>query len=151
MKEEIRLVIEKHLTKEVGETLRQVLEKGEQDAIRVADLTRLLDNKKSEIINLNSEIEKYKQFDDRNSKLSEREKAVDQREREAKIRELEMQLLCEQEKSRFAIDVSMGLVRNTEYRKNIYNSQSGPDGRDTYGNPTYSTHTKKLDENKEAK
>jgi hypothetical protein len=92
-------------------------------------------------------VDKYRQFDSRNSKLEERESKVIEAEREQRVVNLTVQLAAEADKSAFAKQVALGLVRNTEYRKFIYDSetQTGYQGPNGWVQPT--PHNKSFTEN----
>jgi len=68
-------------------------------------------------------IKKYRQNDTRNALLEEREKKLIEAERNLKIATLEFKLGSERDKTQFSKDIALGLVRNTEYRKHIYDSE----------------------------
>lgn len=149
MEIEIKTIIEKHLPSQVGDVLKKTLEQAEKDAIKVNQQEQSLINKNHTITELEKEIAKYQKFDERNATLEAREKTVSDGERNLKISTLEFQIQCEREKAEFSKQVALGLVRNTEYRKNIFDNQNTP-YTDKYGNTNYSNVTKNLDETNKA-
>ena len=146
MTEEIKAIIEKNLPAQVGETLKQVLEQGKIDSetakIQAEQINKLLKTLQEK----ESIIETYKKFDERNSNLEGREKAVELQERDLIVKTLEYQLESEKSKTIFSQNVALGLVRNIEYRKDVFDNVSEPTGRDNYGNPVYVNKTKSLTE-----
>ena len=71
-----------------------------------------------------------------------------------KVIELEIKLSNEQEKSIFVKNVALGLVRNIEYRKSIFDSESSQvPVSDQYGNSRleYVNNTKSYTEDSDAK
>lgn len=73
---------------------------------------------------MQEEIRVYMAFDERNRELDTREKDLDTRERNQTIAELHYQIAAEREKTDFTKAVAMGLVRNTQYRKTIFDSEN---------------------------
>lgn len=120
---EINKAIEKDLPNQVGENLRKILEQGKQDADKVIQLTRVNQNQLETIGRHEATIKEYQKFDSRNAELEAREKAVKDKETQQKIDELTYQLAAEKDKTTFSQNVAMGLVRNTEYRKSIFDSE----------------------------
>jgi hypothetical protein len=58
--------------------------------------------------------------------LDDRLVAIEKRERAAEVRDLQLQLTAQKEIAVSIKEIAMGLVRNTEYRKAIMNSESTP-------------------------
>ena len=69
MTEEIKAIIEKSLPAQVGEILKQTLEKGKKDEAELKATVIAYDNARKEIEKHLAKINDYKQFDERNSKL----------------------------------------------------------------------------------
>lgn len=128
MNEEIRLLIKKNLPAETGDVLKQVLEQAEKDAKAVVALEGLNRECAKQIDSLKSKIREYERFDTRNSNLDAREKDVNSKEINLRIKELEYQLNAESDKTQFAKDVALGLVRNTEYKRTVFSNESSTDG-----------------------
>lgn len=150
-KKDLELAIKKNLPAQTSDVLQKVLKQAETDSKLVITLNEQLEKLKKNNLELCNRVEEYQKFDERNSKLEAREKAVIQEEMNIKIFVLEYQLGSEKEKNEFSKEILRGLVRNIEYRKNTFDSQSGPDGRDQFGNQTYATHTKNFNTTEEAK
>ena len=122
--EEIQESIEKNLPKQVGDTLRKRLEEADrlEAALKVSEdradgLSKDL-NKALEII------EDYKKFDERNAALEVREKELKEKEIKFEIETLTYQLAAEKDKTEFSKNIALGLVRNTNYRKAIFDSEN---------------------------
>lgn len=149
MTTEINEIIQKNLPAQVGDVLKQRLEQAEKDVKELdqAKKQRELDLKRIE--QLSAEILEYKKFDERNASLETKEESLREQERNLKINMLEFQLEVEKNKSDFVREVTMGLVRNTTYKKNVFDSENGPNGRDQYGHITYATNSKNVTETKE--
>lgn len=150
MTDEIRSIIEKNLPAQVGETLRLVLEKGEKDAAALELANKANKDAANLIDRLNEQIAEYRKLDSRNAGIEAREKAVADKERSLKIAELEYQLQAEKDKAQFGKDVAMGLVRNTEYRRTLFDNVTEPSGLDHYGNQQYANKTQNSSEEKTA-
>lgn len=138
MEAEFKAIIEKNLPAQVGDVLKKRLEQADVDASNLKRANETLDANGKTITSLNAQIAEYKKFDERNAAISAREIAVTESERNLKVKELEFQLASEKDKTGFAKEVALGLVRNTEYRKTIFDneSQSGYyDGKGNYIQP----------------
>lgn len=150
MELEIKAIIEKNLPAHVGEVLRTKLEQADKDAKRVTILENELKQEKSQVEFLQKEIRTYKAFDERNASLDNREKEVESKERELKINTLEYQLNAEKDKTKFSQDVALGFVRNSEYRRTLFDNVSEP-YRDQYGNTQYQSKSQNSEETKTVK
>jgi hypothetical protein len=131
---EIKEIIAKNLPAQVGEVLQLRLEQADRDANTVKNLTEIKSSNETTIRLQQSQIESYKQFDDRNAALDQREKDLVQREMNLGIEVLKYQLAAEKEKTQFTQSVAMGLVRNTEYKKTIFDSENKGGFYDDKGN-----------------
>lgn len=60
--------------------------------------------------------------------LEEDRKVLDNDANQLQIERLQTQLNCEKDKSDFVKEVSLGLVRNTEFRKSVYRDEPVMDG-----------------------
>jgi DNA repair exonuclease SbcCD ATPase subunit len=150
MEAEFTAIIEKNLPAQVGDVLKKRLDQANNDASKVKQLEEQLGNRNQHVTKLEAQIADYKKFDERNSAIEAREKACDTYERDLKVKTLEYQLQSEREKTQFSKEVALGLVRNTEYTKKVFDTRSGPDGIDQYGNQRYATHTVNVEETKKA-
>lgn len=124
MKEEIRLIIQKNLPAEVGQVLKERLEKADQDERMLESLKSVklaLEKREKELV---AEIESYRKFDERNKALDARERILHDREITAEVEQLKFQVTMEKEKTQFAKEVALGLVRNSEYRKTVFDSEN---------------------------
>lgn len=124
MQEEIKAIIEKNLPAQVGETLKQVLDKGERDAKELDSLKEINQKNVNEIRRLEEVISNYRALDARNSALESREKAASEKEAKFEADQLKYQLQSEKEKTEFVKDVALGLVRNINYRKRVFDSEN---------------------------
>lgn len=133
MEKEIEEIIKKNLPAQVGETLRKTLQQGEQYKAELDVTLGSLEIEKKKVISLSQQVEQYKVNDTRNLTLEARELKVREDERNLKVSTLEFQLASEKEKTQFSKEVALSLVRNTEYRKTIFNNENqqgymGPNG-----------------------
>lgn len=123
--QEIQEVIKKNLPQHVGETLKTRLEQADKDAKSVKELTVRIDTLNQEVMKANEKIETYKEFDLRNGLLDSREKELETEKNKIELEKLKYQLQSEKDKTAFSQNLAMGLVRNTEYKKTIFDSESG--------------------------
>lgn len=124
LQKEIQEAIEKSLPLQVGQVLKTRLEQADKDAVKLKQQEESLASKNATITGLEKRIEEYVKFNERNLLLEAREKAVEEKERNLKLATLEFQLASEKEKTEFTKSVAMGLVRNSEYRKNIFDNEN---------------------------
>lgn len=122
--QEIQEVIKKNLPQHVGETLKQRLEQADKDATEVKTLKAQKEHLEKEIKALQTEIEQYRNFDIRNGLLDLREKEIETEKRDLEVEKLKYQLQSEKDKTTFSQNLAMGLVRNTEYKKTIFDSEN---------------------------
>jgi len=127
MKEELEEIIKKNLPAQVGDTLKKVLEKGKKDAEELDIFTNANRALKADVKTLEGRVEKYQEFDARNSALDAREKELEDKERNLEIELLKMRLDTQKTIAANNQEVAMGLVRNTEYRKHIFDNKPGRD------------------------
>jgi hypothetical protein len=146
---EIKAIIEKNLPAQVGEVLKQRLEQAEKDAATVSFQADSLRQKDRDITALEERTIEYQKFDIRNAELEKREKILEQTERNLKIEKLTYELTAERDKTQFTKDVALGLVRNIEYRKTVFDAISEPH-RDQYGNTIFHDTSKTSNEENKA-
>ncbi len=147
---EIQEILKKNLPQQVGEVLQSRLKQADSDASELVKHKGYVTDRDEAIKKLQAEIQKYMAFDTRNAELEKREKAVAVKENEMSIKELTYQLESEKDKTKFSREVAMGLVRNVEYRKSLFDTQS--QGGYSHGNDYIqpSPINKTLDETKTA-
>ena len=143
MKTEIEEIISKNLPAQVGDVLKQRLAQADAYEAEVKSLRENKISNEATIKGLHAEIERYMAFDNRNAAIDAREKELDNKERNLKIAELEFKLASEKEKTQFTQSVAMGLVRNTEYRKSIHDSETKDGYYDANGNYVMPVNTTK--------
>ncbi len=146
MEKEIEEIIKKHLPAHVGEILQKRLQEADRDKDLISSYTNSIDQYIRQEQHLKKQIVEYQLFDERNLKMAERERILREGEINLKVHTLEVQLAAEKEKSAFAMNTSLGLVRNTEFKRVLMDSKSGPTGRDQYGTTQYATHTQNSSE-----
>lgn len=150
MEHEFKAIIEKNLPAQVGDVLKKRLEQADKDAADLSTARKANEDAVKKIDDLNKQIADYKKFDERNSALEAREKACEIQERDLKVKTLEYQLQSEKDKTVFAQGLALGLVRNTEFKRTVFDTKNGPEGVDQYGNTRYVTHAVNVDEKKTA-
>ncbi|MCK9417265.1 hypothetical protein M0Q97_11515 [Candidatus Dojkabacteria bacterium] len=124
LEKEIQEAIAKNLPSQVGEVLTKKLEELENVKRQNSSFQLKLKSKEEEIEAYLETIEKLRRFDDMEQTLIKKEKELQDRERAQKIFELETQLKCEIEKTTFGNSILNSLVRNIEYRKNVFNNET---------------------------
>ena len=125
MTEEIKAIIEKSLPAQVGEILKQTLEKGKKDEAELKATVIAYDNARKEIEKHLAKINDYKQFDERNSKLEARENAVSEKERNQKVFEAELKLAEAEKRTTDATNFVGMVFKSPIYRKTTFESENG--------------------------
>ncbi len=124
LQKELQEVIEKNLPKATGADLQKRLSDADkfEEGLKLAKIRGEgvdRENKK-----LKQEIEVYMANDKRNAELDKREKEVEKRESDIELADIKNQLETAEEKTQFCKEVALGLVRNTTYRKTIFDSEN---------------------------
>lgn len=116
--------IQKNLPQAVGETLKEELE----ELARFRKNSEVTVKLNSDLLEVRKELANLKRQTDN---LWEREQApvskeedLDCRERDFAMKGLQAQLEREKEKAQFCKDIALGLVRNIEYRNEVYTSSN---------------------------
>ena len=122
--QELQEVLKKNLPQHVGDTLKARLEQADKDEKTVKTLEGTISNLNKEISEFKDIIRKYQKLDERYEALNSREKELETKERNLEIETLKYQLQSEKDKTAFSQKVASGLVRNTEYRKTIFDSEN---------------------------
>lgn len=156
LNKELQELYEKHLPNQIGIALKNKLEQGEKDATELSLLKQSYEKLRKEKLSLDNELKQHKSIDEKLAEIETKSKEVEEREKKIGIDELKYQLAAEKEKTQFTRDIAMGLVRNVEYRKNIFDSENVLPGgyQDPNGNwvyPTPSNTIKSFIETEEAK
>lgn len=142
--QEIQEVIKKNLPQHVGETLKKRLEQADEDAKLVVVLTDTIEELHQTAYKKEIRLNEYEAFDVRNSSLDLREKELEKERNTLELEKLKYQLQSEKDKTIFSQNLAMGLVRNTEYRKNIFDTEtSGQPILDGNGHTHYPIPTTK--------
>lgn len=145
LEKEFKEIIKKNLPQHVGEALKERLEQADKDAIDIVAYKSRIEQLVQESAKQQTRILEYKKADERNSLLDSREKELETKERNLKIEQLTYQLETEKDKVEYTKSVALGLVRNTQFRKNILDSEchGGLPVIDGQGNHHYPMPTSK--------
>lgn len=144
MIEGINEIISNQLPAQVGAVLKSRLEQADVLENENRELKLEIGAKQQKIAELEAEVSKHLSISNRESDLTKKEADISERERNAEIEALKMKLECSESNTKFARDVALGLVRNTSYRKNIFDSEViGQPVTDGNGHVYYPTPTSK--------
>lgn len=123
---EIQEAIAKNLPAQVGEALQQLLAKATKDAQELADAKlyieqhgKLSENLSNRVAELQTQLERHSNIDDRLLELEEAK-------RDRKIFELETKLAAEQRVTHILDQTLSKLVRNIEYRNTLFGKENIP-------------------------
>ena len=131
---DLKELLTKHLPQATSDAL-QATSDALQERLRQADADKItVERQKEQISGLNTQIkdlqaqvntatEELKKHD----ALAAREAAVSEKERNADIAALKVQLEAAQGNTQFAKDVALGLVRNSEFRRTVYDNENRSD------------------------
>ena len=121
---DLKELLTKHLPQATSDALQERLRQADADKATV-------ERQKEQISGLNTQIKELQaQFNNASDELKKhgalatREAAVAEKERNADIAALKVQLEAAQGNTQFAKDVAMGLVRNTEFRRHVFDSEN---------------------------
>ena len=144
LEKEIAEAIEKNLPAQVGKSLQERLKKVELLEDENESLRNRIKEVDLEVVKLNGVISKYSEQDQRNSTLEVREKVVEEKERRLEIELLTLKVSEAEKRADMVSGFMSGLVRNSEFRREVVNSKSGSvpisDGRGGY-TTTYTNNT----------
>ena len=122
--QDLKEAIGKHLPQAAGELLQERLKQADADAAMVVTQKERLDNLLGQIRDLEGKLNAANEELKKHGALATREAAVAEKERNAEIAALKVQLEAANSNTQFAKDVALGLVRNTEFRRNVFDSES---------------------------
>jgi len=144
--EEIKTVMKEHMPQKMYEVLKEKMdtydglaETLEEAHERIEELENVINDKNKKLAEADTIIIKAKSRETsmniRQQELDRREDELDRQERRMETFRLKTRLACETDKSEFAKSVALGLVRNTEYRKEVRRTESitHPPVKDEYG------------------
>lgn len=124
MTKEINEIIKENLPAQVGEILQQQLAKGEKDAKELVATVSAFESERRTNNELRARIEEYTKLDTRNAALELREKEVAEKERVIELTTLKIELAEANKRADIAVNFTNGLVRNSEFRKHIFDSEN---------------------------
>ena len=116
--------IQKNLPQAVGETLKEELEelaRFRKNSEVTVKLTADLSEVRKELATLKRQTDNLWE---REQTLVKKEDEIACRERDFAMKQLQAQLEREREKTQFCKDIALGLVRNVEYRNEVFTSSN---------------------------
>lgn len=116
-------IIAKNLPQAVGEQLQQRLLKADADASDVLRLKSNAESDKRDIRSLESRLAVAEAALKKHADLDAKAAAIAERERNRDISDLQVQLAAAQENAKFAQELLRGLVRNTEFRRDVWETR----------------------------
>lgn len=116
--------IRKNLPQQVGDVLQKELNRLQGIERDHKALKEAHEKTQQSLNSKNNEINKLNELLQAHEEITKREAAVSERERNSKIEELQVKLDAAESKQQFAEKLAMGLVRNIDYRKTVYDSRT---------------------------
>lgn len=127
---EFKELFGKHLSAENNGLLTDLLKQAAKDAETVKEQAQKIIDLDTLNKKLSEDLSKHKSFTEREEKLQQAQDALDAREKtlviaenNQKVAQLTYELQAEKDKTAFTEKVALGLVRNTEYRKTIFDGE----------------------------
>lgn len=142
VEQDLQESIRKNMPQAIGAELQTLLAKGTADAAALTTTKNQLESSRAEYRQATSRYENAEALLKKHADLDARLVAIENRERAAEVRDLQLQLAAAKELSASLKEIAMGLVRNTEYRKTVMNTETVPIERaPSYpGQPSYVEH-----------
>lgn len=133
MFEEFKEIIAKNLPSQVGDALKLRLQEADADKENVKRLQAYEVTLKARIKELEDLTVEYAKKDTEYDKIVSLRKDLEKREFELELTITKNKLENETDKSLFAKNLALGLVRNTAYREQVYKSENAPPFYDSNG------------------
>lgn len=124
LKQEFEEAIDKHLSKEVGTRLQSRLRELENKEAQLEVRTAERDAFKNERDIVHKKLWDQQDFEKREQALETRAQELEKKERDLEITVLKIQNEEANKRALWAEGLAMGLVRNTNYRKGVFDSKS---------------------------
>lgn len=124
MNQEILELIDKHLAKNVGDVLKKRLEEADFNTAELKKVKEHLNEKLDKISKLNSELSVLQELKQNYEDLENQRRKFEGEKMKYEVEKLKYQLSSEKEKSEFAKNIGLGLVRNLEYRNSMFYNES---------------------------
>lgn len=147
MQKEMEEVIKKNLPAQVGEVLSKELERLYKVETEYNYYRDIISKNEVEIKELKGEISKHISLDDKLKSIQAAQDKLDVDNRDLKIKTLEYQLEGEKDKTNFTKEVALGLVRNTEFKRTLFDNVNEP-YKDQHGSTFYHNKTQSSTETK---
>lgn len=122
----LKEVIEKNLPKQTGEVLQQRLAQADKAEFELKEAEKQIEKMRLTIEGNNNTISQLSDLKLTKAKLDAQAAELDKKQNQLKVDELTYQLAAEKEKTAFAKEVALGLVRNIEYRKDVFDNENKP-------------------------
>ena len=126
LNKEIQEAITKNLPAQVGEALQQLLAKATKDAQELADAKRYIEQHGKLSENLSNSVAELQTQLERHANIDDRLRELDEAKRDRKIFELETKLAAEQRVTHILDQTLSKLVRNIEYRNTLFGKENIP-------------------------
>lgn len=119
---EIKEAIGKHLPQQVSDVLQERLKQADIDAATVVTQKDKLGSLVAKVSDLEANLRTANEELKKHGELAAREAAVAEKERNAEITALKVQLEASQGNTAFAKELALGLVRNSEFRRQVFDN-----------------------------
>lgn len=148
IEKQIQELVKSNLPAQVGEALQTALGEGKEAQKAWAEAQRRIESLNNTIKDRDNKLKKLEALKLEAEEISNQRIILEEDKRNLRIKQLEHELSCEKAMTTTIKEVTMGLVRNTVYRKNIFDSINEPT-LDSNGYPINVNKTQSLNETKE--
>ena len=128
---QLQAILTESLPLHVGEALQKRLKVADdleivlEDHLKtIKEKEKLIEKKDEKISKLEDTINAHNDITVREREVKAREQAADKREMNAELEKVKYQLEAEKDKTGFTKEVALGLVKNTVYRKTVFDSEN---------------------------
>lgn len=124
LEKDMQELIKKSLPAHLSDTLNERLDLIPKLEKENDSLTKLLNTIRENNNELNNKLQEYMKYASISAGFDQRERELKEKEIKFEVDSLKVKLEAEQYKSQFSKEVVLGLVRNTEYRKEVFNNHA---------------------------
>jgi phosphoglycerate-specific signal transduction histidine kinase len=123
LSQSIQDAIKKNMPEMVGKELQELLKEGAKATLDLETTKKKLDEVTIRSNEKTALLQEHEAIDMERAALIQQKKEIEEQERNLKVSKLEHQLQVANEKTDFAKEVALGLVRNTIFRESSFSKQ----------------------------
>jgi len=143
LNEDLKIAIDKHLSKEVGTRLQERFTELERKEIELKNTSEDLRLLRVSFSKLEEDIKKKERIETLISESDRKIADIEKRERDLELEKLKIKLEESEKRAEMVKEFTSGLVRNTSFRKTIFDSENQQPYTDSNGVYHYPMATSK--------